>query len=363
MIWYISFEIMLLLSLFLGKKYGKPLLLFTLFMIVLFLSLKDGHYYDLENYKAMFESADIHNISLYPEISYIVISYFLKMIDLNFYVLSFIYYSLTIASLYKAISLTSKEPAFSFFIFLTMPIFFLSNYIAMRQSVAISLFLLAVVLYYKKQKKFILFFILSMLFHYSAIIAFFIFLILSKTKIIKQEFNKSFIFFTVLLSFIFGLVFTKYIFEIIRNILSYFPIVNTFVIHLLKDEADNKILRNLIYICFFGFVLFLYYLYSSRTKVNQLNTIFLNMFTIGLIISFLGAGDMNINRFANYFMISIVILLPNLIFSGIGKLIKYEYILYLLIIVYFTTAYYIYGILKIKDVFLETKFLIFQLMN
>jgi hypothetical protein len=184
---YAGFEISVLSLLLLQKKYRKYFLILPyLFIIVIFLGLKEGDYYDFINYKRMFYDADISNIPIYPEISYIFLSVFFKSLGLDFYFLTLTYYTLLAIFLYKAISISTIYREYAFLYFILFPIFFLSGYIAMRQIVAISIFFYSILYFNQKGKFPFLLFLMACLFHYSAILAYSIYFIFY--KLINRKF-------------------------------------------------------------------------------------------------------------------------------------------------------------------------------
>ena len=108
-----------------------------------------------------------------------------------------------------------------------------------------------------------------------------------------------------------------------------------------------------IYVSFYFFMLFVFINYKSKDDYKTNFTF--NLFTIGVVIMILGLSNMNINRFANYFMIFIIVALPNLLLSNNNSL-KYSQRLSLLFgLIIFLSIYYYMGILKEKDVFLTYK--------
>jgi hypothetical protein len=124
---YACFEILVLSLLLLQRKYRKYFLIpLYLFIIVIFLGLKEGDYYDFMMYKKMFYDANISNISIYPEISYTLLSVLFKSLGLDFYFLTLTYYTLLAFFLYKAINISTIYREYAFLYFILFPIFFLS---------------------------------------------------------------------------------------------------------------------------------------------------------------------------------------------------------------------------------------------
>jgi len=343
MFYYIALEFSFIFLFFIEKRYRKFILLITLAIVTFFLSSKIPTYYDLINYKNMFEWVDINNIGIYPEIGFVGIASLLKWMGLNFYSLTMIFYGSMFYFLYKGINNFTKYYETSFLIFLLFPIFFLSDYIALRQALAIALFFYTISLFLIGEKKFIYFLLLSLTVHYSVLLAYVIFFIFN--KYISKRFNLYFYILIITTTF-FTAFFIK---NILLNMLTILPFVSTYS-HYLLGEFQLNIARTIVYISFYFFILFLFISYKDKNN-SLINSLF-NLYTIGMIITLLGMSNMNINRFANYFMIFIIVLIPNLLLSPKSAIKYNQRILITFIFFVFLSVYYYSGILAVKDVFL-----------
>ena len=348
---YASFEFLILSLFILQKKYRKyHLIMLYICIIVLFLGLKEGDYYDLVNYKKMFYDSDISNIKIYPEITFTFLSFFIKYLGLNFYYLTLTYYTIFAIFLYKAINISTTHREIAFLYFILFPIFFLSVYIAMRQAVAITLFLYSI-LYFNQKKKFpILLFLLACLFHYSTILAYFVYFI--SYRLI----NKKFKIYVYLILNIMAFGFTLYIKKLMFLILSYLPLFLRKYVYYLSTDQDINLQRIIFYSFLYFLILLLFY---NKKENNKITNNCFNLYTIGTIISIVGMTDMNINRFANFFMIFIIILLPNLLFSE-NKISKNTRIIIFYILTLLLTIYYYYGILAMPNIFLSYQNILFN---
>jgi len=342
MFYYIALEFLFISVLFIEKKYRKFILLIILAIVTFFLSTKIPTYYDLINYRNMFEWVNINHIGIYPEIGFIFIASLLKWMGLSFYSLTMIFYGSMFYFLYKGIRNFTKYYEFSFLLFLLFPIFFLSDYIALRQALAIAMFFYTVSLYLKKEKIFLLFLLLSLTIHYSVFLAYIIFF--SFRKILHKRFYFLIYVFIIAFSFI-GAFFIK---NILSSLLSLLPLLSNYS-HYLSGEFDINIMRTIVYIGFYFFILFLFVHYKDKN--NLINSLF-NLYTIGMVITLFGMSNMNVNRFANYFMIFIIVLIPNLLLSPKSAIKYNQRILIIFILFVFLSLYYYMGILAVKDVFL-----------
>jgi hypothetical protein len=319
MLYYIFLEFCFFSLLILPKKFRKTGLIIILMFVTLFLSTKEPTYYDLINYKEMFEYANINQL-FYPEISFVILSSLLKKIGLNFYYLTTIYYGLMFYFLYKGISNFTKHYEISFIIFLLFPIFFLSDYIALRQAVAISLFFYSISLFLKRKKSFYFYALLSISFHYSAFFAYIIFFLISKFLSKKFHFVKYII--VIILSYLLSFIFLDILVNLV-NIFSSITVIQKYALlsdtiqrynyYITKEQFHTNVIRTLIYTSLYLFILLIF----LNCKKNNNNNILFNLFTIGIVITILGSSNMNVNRFANYFMIFVIVLIPNLLLSTI----------------------------------------------
>ncbi len=350
---YAGFEILVLSLLLLQKKYRKYfLILLYLFIIVIFLGLKEGDYYDFIVYKRMFYDADICNISIYPEVSYIFLSVLFKSLGLDFYFLTLTYYTLLAIFLYKAISISTIYREYAFLYFILFPIFFLSGYIAMRQIVAISIFFYSV-LYFNQKRKFpFLLFLMACLFHYSAILAYFIYFIFHKLI------NRRFKMYVYLILIAAAIGFSFYFKELMFIIFPYLPPLMSKYIYYLSSDQEVKLLR-IIFYSFLYFVILILFSYTKENN-NKITNVMFNMYTIGNIISLVGMTDMNVNRFANYFMIFVITLLPNLLFSKNSRISRDIRIIIFYVLTLLLSVYYYYGVLAVPDVFLTYQNILFS---
>jgi hypothetical protein len=348
---YAGFEILVLSLLLLQKKYRKYfLILLYLFIIVLFLGLKEGDYYDFINYKRVFYDADISNIPIYPEISYIFLSVFFKSLGLDFYFLTLTYYTLLAIFLYKAISISTIYREYAFLYFILFPIFFLSGYIAMRQVVAISIFFYSILYFNQKGKFPFLLFLMACLFHYSGILAYSIYFIFYKLI------NRKFEMYVYLILIAVAIGFSFYFKELMFIIFSYLPPFLSKYVYYLSSDQEIKLLRIIFYSLLYFVILILF---SYTKENNKITNIMFNMYTIGNSISLVGMTDMNVNRFANFFMIFVITLLPNLLFSK-NRISRNTRIIIFYILTLLLSVYYYTGVLAIPDVFLTYQNILFK---
>ncbi len=348
---YLLLEIFFLISFItfcINKRFSKILLLFSLLILILFLSFKEGFYYDFINYKNMFEHVSIENNSIYPEITYVVLSLLIRSLNLDFYWLQFLYYSISILFIYKGFRKVSLSVELSFLLFLLIPIFFLSGYIAMRQFLSLSLFFFGTVLYILERKKIgIIYILISILFHYSTFLA--VILIFAFQKILQKKYNILLYILFIFISFCF-ISLSKLFWDYILSFLNLIPVVQNYSKYLIHLDEYN-VVRVILYTFLYMLILTIFFISNVSTEKT---VVLLNLYTIGEMFTVLGGFSMNINRFANYFLIFMIPLIVNLII-GKNHIPKYFKIIILLSFIIILSVYYYIGILKIPDVFLDYK--------
>jgi hypothetical protein len=237
-----------------------------LFILVIFWGLKEGDYYDFIVYKRVFYDADISNISIYPEISYIFLSVLFKSLGLDFYFLTPTYYTLLAIFLCKAISISTIYREHAFLYFILFPIFFLSGYIAMRQIVAISIFFYSVLYFHQKGKFPFLLFLITCLFHYSAILAYFIYFIFHKFI------NRRFEMYVYLILIAVAIGFSFYFKELMFIIFPYLPSLLSKYTYYLSSDQEVKLLRIIFYL-FLYFVILILFSYTKENNNKVINVI------------------------------------------------------------------------------------------
>jgi len=346
-IYYILLEFYLLfIYFFVKKKYHNLLSIFFLFQLLIFFTIKDANYFDFNQYKFYFSYADFNNIPAYPEFSYSYLSALLKYFNLDFIYISMIYYGLSFYFMYLSIRKYSKSLILSLLIYTLMPIFFLSQYITIRQSLSISLFVYAV-LSIKDDKKYLGYclFLMAIIFHYSSMIAIFIFILFKGLINTKKS---SYFYISIILI---AAVLSLYVNSLIAGLINIINIdlINRYEKYVNMENTQNFV-RALFYFIIYLMILFLY---SNEKKVSQINIILFNLYTIGMFITTIGSGNMNINRLSNFFLIFLIFLLPNLVLSRTNKLIFSSRQFILIIILILFSIYYYNGIVSKNEVYLQ----------
>ena len=355
MIFYYTFWLFVLIlgMRWLHRRTSKYVSVIFLLQLLLLLALKDGQYFDFNQYRKFFQSADVSSIPAYPEPSYYYISIFFKSIGLDFYAMGLLYYGLAFLFIYLAIARCSQSPLCSLFIYLAMPIFFLSQYIAMRQALSIAIFLYATMLAVERKKSYVSWALLlsGALIHYSMLIPIFIFACLRKFLYIKF----SPLVYSVLVLVSFCLAFSNTaIFQVAFGIFD-FPIFARYENRVAGDSAVN-ILRSLVYIGVYFIVL---WLFSWKKIVPTFEIVAFNLFSIGMCLTLLGSGLMDVNRLSNYFLIFIIILIPNFVTTRNSRLSQgFRRFTEAALVVVFVNYFY-YGIYNNHEVFLNYKMLNF----
>lgn len=162
------------------KKYRKVIWCIILTVVIFFGGFKDTMTGDLLIYKQMYENYKELSFS-FIEPFFVAVSWLFNILNLPFYAVSFLYFSLTILFVVLAMKNLTTYLEYAFLIYLTIPGFFLNTFVEMRQCLAVSIFFYGASLFLKNRAKIaFVFFILASLVHYSSVFAFFLLLILWK---------------------------------------------------------------------------------------------------------------------------------------------------------------------------------------
>lgn len=319
------------------KKYRKVIWFITLIIVIFFGGFKDTMTDDLLVYKHMYEN--YRELSLtFVEPFFVVVSYLLNILNLPFYAVPLLYFLLTILFVALAIKNLTSHLEYAFFIYLTIPGFFLNTFVEMRQCLAVSIFFYGISLLLKSRSKIaFIFFILASLIHYSSAFAFLLLLILWKW-VVKP--HSLFVYAIIL---VFSLILGQGLTDVIQYILKLtLPIIPRKYLHYIHLSENVETLKLIAYFLFPLSIILMWKLFGTNTDKNNTQMIFtLNLFLLGSFL-ILSSPNRLITRTSYYFLIFQLPVVPNLLFSlktkSEGKLlIIYLFTLYFLV-------QYIYGV-------------------
>ncbi len=320
--------------------------LFIVFFTILFLlsCFRYGSGTDYWNYNLLFSIAPnrISNISIISflrlEPTYVIFSSLLKQLGFNFQYIIIIYSFIALSFIFATIKKFSNNILFSFFIFF-------SNYYliyvdsAIRQGVAISIFLYSFFSYLEdlSYRKYFFRILLAFMFHYSAIILFFLPLVF---KLPKNFFVslRSILFFTPFFVFlgrflpnivlkILGLFIPKFLFYEGMNtsyITIFLRIIFIFLVVLLYNNNKNgryPVIEKTLVIYIFG--AYLYFLLSSISIFSRLTEYFYALEIILIPNLLINYTSFNLKRNQNViFKLLFCFLFSFLLLKDIGSFIK-----------------------------------------
>lgn len=265
-------------------------------------------------YDSIVASQSYLNSKLEP--GYIFINTMMDRLGFGFQGVLFCSSVLVVFPLTIAVKRNSTNPMLSMFLFLTLAFYFYS-FNTTRQSIAMSIMLLGThYLVENNNRKFLLCLGTSLLFHYSAIFT------LSFLLIKRLRLN-NFIVVIYLVVFSYLSPFVIDILSIIKMLTSLFGGFGNYENYLVDTGKSlfsiNRLLLNI-------FFIFIYY-YSDR------NSLYVKLLLFGILIFNLFPFSSVITRNAQYFIISQIILYPNLL-AQYKHMTKNHIILYLAIIIY-----------------------------
>lgn len=317
------------------RPYKKYMLYAVIGWVIFFGGFKDVMTPDLVIYQSMYKN--YNDLSpLHVEPFYIFLSWVLNKAGASFYVLSSIYFFLTVVSVILALRNLTRYVEHAFFIWLTTPGFFLNTFIEMRQMLSVAFFLLAVSFLIREHRESLsrsgLFFVLSVLTHYSSVFVIPVFFIARKVASRKYPF----VFYIVLLFFgfamgAFGLT--------ARLIKAAELVIPQKYLHYLSYGANVPLLKIGVYI---SFALLLVVLSRHVSKSCRINSLLLNLFVVGVFI-LVASPSHEISREAYYFLILQTVLVPNMLHSLKIKFYEEKVILTYMFTMFYIIQY-IYGL-------------------
>lgn len=308
-----SIYIFFLMSLFFiclsayGRNVSNGFISFMFISLFIFSAFRYDVGVDFNAYLTIFSEPD----KLYTqEKGFMLINSLLKNMGFSFQSVVILHSALTLFFVKKFIDQESKNILLSVFIFFAYTPFFLGTFNTLRQALAIYIFLYATV--YIRKRKFLQFLIIILL--TSFFIHFSILIVIPLYFFCHKKIAKNLKFILCLLITLLGLCInpilehTPYaiylLVDLPDNILSpvfiFNIVVYTFILVFLKTEKDHELIYNL---CFFSLCLLILCVILRKSPVY-------------IVIS----------RINEYFLPSIIILIPDLIFSK--KNTKYSKLLY-----------------------------------
>lgn len=261
--------------------------------LVMFTGLRDGlGGYDYFQYKAYFdaipplEDINLLNLDFYKyESGYTLLNSLLKSFTENSHVLFIVVSIITLGGILILNYKYSRYPFFTLQFFL-YKMFLYNNFVALRQSFVIAIFIFAIKFIEKRNfKKYILCIIVSMLFHLSAIVLIPVYFI-NRVDLRKVEIKK------ILLVCIGGFLFSNIMFDLIMSLVSLFGKTRymnyssgstmAFYLNILEglmflflikkfnkmDKELEKINYNLVVLYFAITVIFMNYSFMARVTMN-----------------------------------------------------------------------------------------------
>ncbi len=321
------------------KPYRKYLLYAVIALVIFFGGFKDIMSPDFVRYKIMFENYQRLHLSTIEPL-YILISWILNQLNMSFYALSFIYFFLTIIFLVTSLKNFTNYVEYAFFIWLTIPGFFLNTFVEMRQMLAVAFFVSAISLWIKEPKGRLLYpvilFILSALTHYSSVFATFLFF--ATYKIAKRKYSLAFYTIMLFLGFVIGI--SGIAVQLMKVIEPVIP--QKYMPYLFGSKADYLKLSVYLFYALVIVILNRYIDTNHMKKPNRSNPILLNLFIIGVFVLLISPSS-EISREAYYFLILQTALVPNLLHTLKTKYPEEKILLIYIFTMFFVTQY-IYGL-------------------
>lgn len=286
-------------------------------LMICFAGLRDDITPDADRYRYFYEHYTDSNFQRLMEPSFFWISRVLNSIHLNYHAIFFLYTLITIVFIYAAVRNFTKHVITSMFLYLTIPHLFLGLFIEMRQDCAAAIVFYAMSLRRMEDVRFRTAKIaalaaLSIAFHYSAALYWVVFLVMKKG--VKRQFS----FRTCLVALVGSLLVPPTL--ILRGLsLVLYPVLpaeyRAHVDELVQLGAALGAHSTSSLLIYNGLALvFCYARFVSKTISEDFSET-VNLFAIGAIVLNVTRLYGDIARFADYFIIYEIVLLPLVLFN------------------------------------------------
>jgi transmembrane protein EpsG len=319
----------------------------AILIIILFVGFKDIMSPDFERYAYMYENIESFGFDA-SEPFFIIMSFFLKSFGFDYYALFFIYAFLTILFILLGIREFSKHHAIAMLLYLLVPGFFLNMFIEMRQILAVAMVFYAVGLILNKKRYGYFLAFLSIITHYSAMFFWFIFIIF------KKYFSKKYFLwfyvislvasFALVVMFRLDLAFFNFLFMIFNSLSSFLPFLQKYLTYLALvisgevSQVQAQLIKNIFYILNTLFLLYvLRYIIKENNNIHPMadlkkDNYLINFLTVGTIILNISFYVAEVSRFAYYFLIFQIVLIPNIILKIPNLYVRYSFFIIILFI-------------------------------
>lgn len=306
---YISLYFIIIINLISSRVIVIQKIIFLILFIILFVF--SGFIYEVGPDWAMYEQ--LYSLKLEYFEANMTEPFFILLSDIGRYYqfdkvfIQIIHSFLSLFFIYLSLEKINYHKFYMLFIYICMVDFYLLNLIGIRQGLAISIVFYALVLYVYNSKKLWAFFylLLAVMVHYSAIILLICFPFF---PLLKKKYSNSMYIFFLLLSLI--------LYKI--NFLSF---LTSFLIGRYESYSNGGLESNIFKILIYN-SLFLFLLFSKiKNKNFNINFLF-NYYFIGIVIVNIFASNTFLSRIWFYFEISLLILIPFLIFNQAKKMIR-----------------------------------------
>jgi hypothetical protein len=313
----------------------KILLVFVMIVFTIVVGISNDIGGDIPSYKVLFEEApyleDFVFGSYYKESGYVFLNSFFKRFFNSFNAMLFFITAVNFFFLYKILvyKYFQKFMFFSFYIYIT-GYMFAGMFGLLRQHIVMSIFLFALLMYFKNKKfNFLLITAFGMLFHrISAIYILFVYFFNKKYSI--KKYNTIFI-----LSFALGI--SGMLFIILINTIGFFstPEIQSALLKV-KTYYISQLNKSVINLAFFEksllFFIFIFY-YKKLVELNPINYLLINIFFINIFIYMLMIQDLGLaGRISKVFKIVEILLIPQLFLISIKKNVKTGLFLFFVIL-------------------------------
>lgn len=329
-----------------GNKWFR-LPAFTL--ALLFAGLRNALSPDMERYRFFYEHYRSGEYTKLIEPSFVLISAVLNKLGLDYHALFFFYTFITLGFVFAAINNLTRYVKTSTLLYILVPYLFLGLFIEMRQECAVAVVFYAMSLFYKEDLKFrtikvIFFAALSVAFHYSAAGYWVIFFL--SLKFLRKEFSLT----TYITSLVGTILLPSWVVLYAAYAVLYPILPAEYRLHLddlrsLGQQVSGA--HSVLSIAIYNSLALIFILARKFiVQPPELFRRFVNIFVLGVLFLNLTRAYGDLARFADYFIIYEIVLLPEVLYR-IGKPYLRPAVIYFAFLLY--CVHFVHGLYYLNE--------------
>lgn len=321
----------------------------ALTLALLFAGFRNALSPDMERYRFYYEHYRAGDYTKLIEPSFVLISAVLSNLGLDYHALFFFYTLVTLGFVFAAVNNLTTYTKTSTLLYILIPHLFLGLFIEMRQECAVAVVFYAMSLLYKEDLNFrtakvVFFAALSVAFHYSAAGYWLVFFLC--LRLLRKEFS----FTTYVVSLVGTLLLPSWVVIYAAYAIFYPVLPPDYRLHLddlrsLGQQASGA--HSLLSIAIYNSLAIIFVLTrKSMQRPPETLRRFVNIFFLGVLFLNLTRAYGDVARFADYFIIYEIVLLPEVLYRT-GKLYLRPTVVYFVLFLY--CLHFVHGLYYLNE--------------